>query len=185
MVRRLERTITSQEKVITDLEGQLNQANKEIETWKGNYAKMEGDFEQNKQKLTQKEEETDSLQEIKDDLIVKIQEKETTLATAFYAVGRKRSLAQKNIIKLKEPLKISILGLSGQLKESSFKKINRDEITEIPIGSASMNSKKIKLIPARSSNSWTLIKRRGKLYLRITRVETFWKNSKYLAIVVR
>lgn len=185
MIRRLERTVGEQEKVIADLQGQLSEAHQEIQTWKGNYEKIEEDYKQNKKELVQREQETDSLQNIKDDLIVKIQEKETALSTAFYAVGRKRSLAQKNIIQLKEPLNIAIVGLSSRLKETSFKKINRDEITEIAIGTASMNSRKVKLIPVRSKNAYTFIKRRGKLFLRISNIETFWKNSKYLAIVVK
>jgi chromosome segregation ATPase len=185
MVSRLKRTIEEQDKVIVNLQGQLSDAQQEVQTWKGNYAKIEEDFKQNKRKLVQKKQETDSLQNIKDDLIVKIQEKETALSTAFYAVGRKKSLAQKNIIQLKEPLNIAITGLSSQLKESSFKAINREEITEIPIGTASMNTKKVKLIPTRSQASYTFIKRRGKLFLRITNIDAFWKNSKYLAIVVK
>lgn len=105
------------------------------------------------------------------------------LNTAFYAVGAKKELTEKNVIE-KEG---GVLGMGKTLKMKKdfnrdyFMKIDIREFKQLPL-----NTKKAKLVTYHPDGSYhfTMTAKKTVENLVIDKPEEFWKASKYLLIVV-
>jgi chromosome segregation ATPase len=103
------------------------------------------------------------------------------LNTAFYAVGAKKELTEKNVIE-KEG---GVLGLGKTIKMKKdfnrdyFKKVDIREFKELKL-----NAKKAKLVSVHPAGSFHMTGTKTVESLVIDQPEEFWKASKYLLIVV-
>jgi hypothetical protein len=103
------------------------------------------------------------------------------LNTAFYAVGAKKELTEKNVIE-KEG---GVLGLGKTIKMKKdfnrdyFKKIDIREFKELKL-----NAKKARLVSVHPAGSFHMTGTKTVESLVIDQPEEFWKASKYLLIVV-
>jgi uncharacterized coiled-coil protein SlyX len=103
------------------------------------------------------------------------------LNTAFYAVGAKKELTEKNVIE-KEG---GVLGLGKTIKMKKdfnrdyFKKIDIREFKELKL-----NAKKARLVSVHPAGSFHMTGTKTVESLVIDQPEEFWKASKYLLILV-
>ena len=113
-----------------------------------------------------------------------IDQQKDKLNTAWYVIGTKKELKVKNII-TKEGGFIgigSVKKLNQDFEEDHFTKIDTRVKSVFPI-----DGKKVKLITPHPKHSYLIRKNEGeKNYssIEITLPEEFWKNSKYMVLIV-
>lgn len=116
-----------------------------------------------------------------DDQSRKLEENSIALNTAFYVVGTKKDLKNDSIISNEG----GFIGIGKEKKLAddfdldNFTKIDIRETQEIIIP-----AKKIEIVTSHPSGSYTTEKREADVVLTINDPEEFWKNSKYLVIVI-
>lgn len=111
-----------------------------------------------------------------------IAQKTIALNTAYYVIGTKKELKDSNIITSEG----GFIGIGKEKKLAddfdldNFTKIDIRENSEIIIP-----GKKIEIVTSHPTESYTSVKRDDSILLTINNPEEFWKNSKYLVIVVQ
>jgi uncharacterized protein YoxC len=109
-----------------------------------------------------------------------IEEREATMATAYYTFGTTEQLLQDGIIR-KEG---GVLGagktykLANRFDEKVFKKVNMTEISEIDMGIVDKKT----VITTHPSDSYYFVKTSGRTYLKIVDQQKFWSVSKFLVV---
>jgi hypothetical protein len=128
--------------------------------------------------LTQENKEKEAV--IKDQTEM-IEEKTTEINTGFYAVGTKKELKENNVI-TSEGGFIGI-GKNQVLKDdfddSYFTRIDIRETNQI-----SIPGKKAEVVTSHPSDSYKISGEGETQVLEIVNYETFWKNSKYLVVII-
>jgi len=106
-----------------------------------------------------------------------------TKNTAYYVVGTKDELKEKNILDEQGAFfQKKSLSLSGGFDESSFTRIDLTKQTEFPVA---CTVKDVKVLPLRSETSFQLIETgENQSVIKVTDPEKFWR-IKYLAVVVK
>ncbi|MDR0766157.1 MAG: hypothetical protein LBF09_04370 [Odoribacteraceae bacterium] len=101
-----------------------------------------------------------------------------SLHTGYYILGSKKSLKEKNVVVRKGIF--SPLSVSTQAQETPFTSIDVRKVQTIPL-----NSKKAKVVSLHPTNSYSITAGDDKqLVLTITDTEKFWKQTKYLVVVI-
>lgn len=106
-----------------------------------------------------------------------------TLNTAYYVIGTKQELKEKNIIDEEGRFfQKKSLNLSGEIDESSFTKIDITKNKEFTIAS---DMKQLKVLPLRSESSYQIENTgENQSVLKVIDPEKFWK-IKYVALVIK
>jgi len=107
---------------------------------------------------------------------------EETRNTAYYTVGTKSELKEKNILVERGFLFRKSLMLAPEVNEAAFTKIDITQARQMNIDTATGN---IQIVPARTSSSYSIESvGENQSVLRITDPATFWK-IRYMTIVVK
>lgn len=153
LIENLQAQLNEKDGEIADLKSQVEALNIELSNLNTNYQEMEQESSVKTEKLN----------------------------TAYYAFGTSKELKEKGII-TKEGGFIG-LGKSSKLKEDFnrdyFTKVDITEVTSITIG-----AKKAKFLTTHPSGSYKLVGEKTVEKIEITNPEEFWSASKYLVIVI-
>ena len=162
------------EKMITMLQEQINQKDKEIEALKQNLE----DKNFHIQILTAQ---VDSISTEDSKKSMKLQEQDKKLNTVFIIYGTRDKLIEKNIIK-KEGGFVGIgktYTLANNLNHEYFAKADKRKVSSIPL-----KCKKAELITSHPENTYKFIGSEKSIdSLSITNTVQFWKNSRYLVVM--
>ena len=144
----------------------------ELDTAKSNYKNLESDYQV-------KIDEINSKSQIIDEQLSELQKRDIELNTVFYTVG--------NFKELNEEKEGGILGigstkvLADKLDQKKFVKVDKRSLKEIPI-----QGKKAELVTKHDITSYEIVMENGRPEkLVINNPETFWRDSKYLVILVK
>ena len=149
---------------ITEITNQLAAANKEL-AFKVEEVKV----------LTQN---VDSLDKETKGQKMMIAEQDQTIHMAHYLIGNRKELKEAEVISRQGIFCPPIV--SSQAQKADFINIDIRETTAIPV-----NSKKAKLLSVHPADSYTLeAGEDGNLVLKITDVTAFWKQTKYLVVMI-
>lgn len=149
---------------ITEITNQLAAANKEL-AFKVEEVKA----------LTQN---VDSLDKETKGQKMMIAEQDQTIHTANYLIGNRKELKEAEVISRQGIFCPPIV--SSQAQKADFINIDIRETTAIPV-----NSKKAKLLSVHPADSYALeAGEDGNLVLKITDVTAFWKQTKYLVVMI-
>ena len=149
---------------ITEITNQLAAANKEL-AFKVEEVKV----------LTQN---VDSLDKETKGQKMMIAEQDQTIHMANYLIGNRKELKEAEVISRQGIFCPPIV--SSQAQKADFINIDIRETTAIPV-----NSKKAKLLSVHPADSYTLeAGEDGNLVLKITDVTAFWKQTKYLVVMI-
>lgn len=114
------------------------------------------------------------LKDESDDKSAKISSQDKELNTAYYVFGTKKELEAQNIYH------------KGKVLQSAFNKNYFTKVDIRVVNEVKLYSKKVEVLTAHPSSSYTLIQDANKQYsLRITNAEQFWSASKYLVVLVK
>lgn len=102
----------------------------------------------------------------------------------YYLIGTKDDLVKKNII-ITRGLLNRIAGLSSTFDASHFKPINYKNVSLITISPGVIKPRNIELVPQRRPEDFEIRNVDGRVLLKISNPESFWKISKYLVIVIK
>ena len=107
-----------------------------------------------------------------------ISAQDQSLHTAYYIIGSKKSLKEQNVV-VRNGI-FSPLTVSAQAQEVPFTGVDVREVKNIPL-----NSKKAKVISLHPADSYSITADANKqLVLTITNAEKFWKQTRYLVVVI-
>lgn len=107
-----------------------------------------------------------------------IAEQDQTIHMANYLIGNRKELKEAEVISRQGIFCPPIV--SSQAQKADFINIDIRETTAIPV-----NSKKAKLLSVHPADSYTLeAGEDGNLVLKITDVTAFWKQTKYLVVMI-
>ena len=172
-VKELQNMIELLNKQMVEKDGELARLNTELENLHVNVAGLN-------QKIETITKETDATIKAKSQTI---EEQTNAINTAYYAFGTKKELVEKNVIE-KEG---GVLGVGKVIKLK--KDFNRDYFMKVDLREFKLlplNTKKAKLVTVHPDKSyhWTFTPKKTVESIVIDNPEEFWKNSKYLLIVV-
>lgn len=141
-----------------------------------NYNNLESDYQK-------KINETNSKSQIIEEQLSELQRKEIELNSVFYTVGSFKELSEERLVD-KEG---GILGigttkvLSSDMDQNKFIKVDKRNLKEIPI-----HSEKVELVTRHDITSFEIIMKNDMAEtLVIHDPESFWRDSKYLVILVK
>lgn len=107
-----------------------------------------------------------------------ITEQDQTLHLANYLIGSRKSLKEAGVISRQGIFCPPIV--SSQVENADFVQVDVREIKSIPL-----NNKKAKVLSVHSSDSYSLeTDEEGSLVLKISDENAFWKQTKYLVVMV-
>ena len=107
-----------------------------------------------------------------------IAEQDQTIHKAYYLIGSRKALKEANVISRQGILCPPIV--SSQAQKADFIQFDIREMVSIPL-----NAKKVKVLSVHPTESYTLEKDgEGNLVLKINDVERFWKQTRYLVVMV-
>jgi len=148
----------------------------DLSTAKSNYSNLESDYQT-------KIDEINSKSQIINEQLSELQKKELEMNTVYYTVGDYKELNEENLIE-KEG---GILGigatkvLANTLDQNKFVKVDRRNLKVIPI-----HGKKVDLVTKHDITSYEIVMKNGRAdKLVINNPEVFWRDSKYLVILVK
>lgn len=148
----------------------------DLNTAKDNYNTLESDYQLKVNEINLKS-------QIIEEQLSELQKKELEMNTVYYTVGSFKELSEENLVE-KEG---GILGigaskvLASKLDRDKFIKVDKRGLKEIPL-----NGKKVWLVTNHDIVSYEIVMKNGRAEkLTITDPETFWKNSKYLVVLVK
>ncbi len=174
--------ISEFEKLVKNLNHQLEQKNQEIDQLKNSLAKLNIDVANLNGKIKDLNANIDTLSQENRSKTETIVSQDTELNTAFYVIGTKKELAAKKVITSEG----GVLGigktqkLGENLAAENFIKIDIRETTTFVLG-----GKKTKLLTTHPSGSYELKGNNKKMdSLTIKNPKDFWQASKYLVIMV-
>lgn len=148
----------------------------DLATAKNNYSNLESDYQT-------KIDEINSKSQIINEQLSELQKRELEMNTVFYTVGDFKELNEENLVE-KEG---GVLGigstkvLANTLDQKKFVKVDRRDLKVIPI-----NGKKVDLVTKHDITSYEIVMKNGRAdKLVINNPEAFWRDSKYLVILVK
>lgn len=148
----------------------------ELNTAKSNYNSLESDYQT-------KINEINSKSQIIEDQLSELQRRELEMNTVFYTLGSFRELSEEDLVD-KEG---GILGigaakvLANNLDQNKFIKVDKRDLKEI-----SIHGKKVELVTRHDISSYEIVMKNDRAEkLVINNFETFWRDSKYLVILVK
>jgi len=172
MVANLKKELDKNVQQVSELRTTLEQKDAQLRTTQNTLKETETTLASVKSELTETSSELSETKSVLQD----------TRNTAYYVVGTKNELVERNVIDEKGRLFMKSLVLSGEINEGVYNKI---DITKNREFSVSCNPKHVKVIPQRSESSYS-IEQAGdnQSVLKVTDPEKFWK-IKYMAVVVK
>jgi hypothetical protein len=174
---------------VTELEKMLARMTSQIEEKDQSIAELRSELEKMNIKITGLTEDVTRLEqegEVKSAMIEDqsrtIEEKTIEINTAYFIVGNRKDLLEKNIITTEGGF-IGI-GKSKQLKpdfdEEQFTKIDIRNVSVINIP-----GRKVEIVTTHPNGSYTVEGDGDERVLNISNYEEFWKSSKYLVVVAQ
>jgi septal ring factor EnvC (AmiA/AmiB activator) len=163
MIDNMETMIKDKDREIMELVGQLEDLNFEVQDLYSSISDLK-------------------LENLEQSRMIDLKEKE--LNTAWYIIGSKKELKEKGVITNEG----GIIGigavktLAEDFDEGMFTKIDIREQTVFPI-----DGKKVSLVTTHPADAYLMRKGEDEKHytsFEITRIEAFWKNSKYMVLVV-
>jgi len=143
---------------------------------KDNYISLESDYQIKINEINAKT-------EIIDEQLSELQKREIEMNTVFYTVGSFKELSEEKLIE-KEG---GILGigstkvLAGTLDQNKLVKVDKRDLKEIPI-----HGKKVELVTKHDITSYEIVMENDRCEkLIINDPKAFWKDSKYLVLLVK
>ena len=174
---RLKRRVGKFQKLVDELEAEIEVKNQEITTLKEDLAKKNFKIEELNTNLNRVTNLSKAQQE-------KIAQQTAALNTAYYTVGTYSELKEKKVVS-KEGGIIGIGAaktLAKDFNKEHFVKIDISKTTVIPVNS----DKKVKLISEHPSDSYKFNMDGEKVTgLEITDANSFWGGSKYLVVLIK
>lgn len=141
-----------------------------------NYNSLESDYQT-------KINEINSKSQIIEEQLSELQQKERELNTVFYTVGNFKELNEENLVD-KEG---GILGigatkvLASNLDQNKFIKVDKRNLKTVPV-----HGKKVELVTKHDITSYEIVMKNDRAEtLVINNPEAFWRDSKYLVILVK
>lgn len=158
-IKKLQAQLAEKEAVIADLQAQLAQKDQEIEGLNTQVATLNEDLT----KVTAENEEQSRI----------IAEQIEELNTVYYLGATKKELKEKGILTAKFILRKDV-------PTEAFTKIDKREVKEI-----TFEAKKVKVLSAHPTESYTLVKNEGQVVLQISNPELFWSVTKYFVAITK
>jgi len=148
----------------------------DLNTAKNNYSDLEGDYQT-------KVNEVDSTYQVIDNQLSELQKKDIEMNTVFYTVGSYKELSEENLVD-KEGGLLGIGAakvLTDNVDRNKLVKVDKREVKEIPI-----HGKKVELVTKHDITSYEIVMNNDRAEkLVIKDPESFWRDSKYLVILVK
>ena len=148
----------------------------DLSTAKSDYSNLENNYQT-------KVQEVDSTYQVIDEQLSELKKKETEMNTVYYTVGTYKELSEENLVD-KEG---GVLGigaakvLTNNVDQDKLVKVDRRELKEIPI-----HGKKVELVTKHDIASYEIVMNNDRAEkLVINNPESFWRDSKYLVILVK
>jgi peptidoglycan hydrolase CwlO-like protein len=168
MIATMSRQLEEKDQEIAALTEMLNQMDVKIVALTKDVDRLTEEGEQKSETITQQEQE--------------IKEKTIEINTAYYVIGSKKDLKEANII-------TSEGGFIGIGKEKKLADdFNVEDFTQIDVRDVKRipaPGRKIEIVTSHPSDSFTIENEGDDRVIVITNTDNFWKNSKYLVIVVQ
>jgi len=158
-IKKLKAQLAEKEAVIADLQAQLAQKDQEIEGLNTQVATLNEDLT----KVTAENEEQSRI----------IAEQIEELNTVYYLGATKKELKEKGILTAKYILRQDV-------PTEAFTKIDKREVKEI-----TFEAKKVRVLSAHPTESYTLVKNEGQVVLQISNPELFWSVTKYFVAITK
>ena len=210
-IQALEQLMNENQRIISDLNEQLDSKNTMLASYERSVKDLKNRIEDYKQVVVELAAERDTLKQnlavaeevrgsleqtvvtLSDEIEQKaatieekeqtILERETALNTAYYTIGSFKDLRDRQIVEKEGGIFgiAAVKTLSDDADPGQFNEIDRREVTRIPV-----LAKRAEIITNQDTSSYVFEYNDDKIeYIRITDPEKFWKNSKYLVVVVR
>lgn len=148
----------------------------DLTTAKSNYSNLESDYQT-------KINEINSKSQIINEQLSELQKKDLEMNKVFYTVGEFKELSEENLVE-KEG---GILGigsakvLANNLDQKKFIEVDRRDLKVIPV-----HGKKVELVTKHDITSYEIVMKNGRAdKLVINNPEAFWRDSKYLVVLVK
>jgi predicted RNase H-like nuclease (RuvC/YqgF family) len=168
MVENMTRQLKQKDEEIAALTDMLNQMDIKITALTKNVQRLEEEGEVKSQTILEQ--------------TLELEEQTIAINTAYYIVGSKKELKDANIITSEG----GFIGIGREKKLADdfdvnmFTQIDIREVSQIMI-----SGKKIELVTSHPTESYSVEEMGDEIVLGILDAEAFWKNSKYLVIVVQ
>jgi len=174
--------ISELEKMLTNLTKQLEQKDLQIGELRIELEKMNIKVSNLTEDVNRLSKESKEKSAVIEGQAQTIDEKTLALNTAYYVIGTKKELKEKNII-TSEGGFIGIGAnkvLKDDFNESNFTRVDIRKVSQIPLP-----GKKAEIITTHPPESYTISGEGDERILTIENSSEFWKSSKYLVIVVQ
>ncbi len=178
-LRRSNLKIKEFEKMVANLNKQIEQKDGEINSLKSQLASLNIDVSNLNVKMKQMASNMDSVQQIKEQQEEEISKQTEELNTAYYVIGTVKELKEQGIVN-KEGIFNKSAKLTDDFNKDYFTKIDITKIKSIPV-----KGKKARIITAHPKNSFQA-KGEEKMIesIEISSAKDFWSVSKFLVIVI-
>lgn len=143
---------------------------------KDNYSSLESDYQLKINEINTKS-------EIIDEQLTELQKIDIELNTVFYTVGSYKELSEENLVEKEGGLlgMGSTKVLANNLDQKKFVKVDKRDLTAIPI-----QGKKVELVTKHDVTSYEIVMNNDRAEkLIINDEKAFWRDSKYLVIIVK
>ena len=165
LIANLKADVAQKEARINDLSAQLAEREKELGVKNEELVSLNKDLSSLRQETTSQK--------------ATISAQDLNIHQGHYILGNKRSLKEKNVI-VRNGI-FSPLAVSSKATGAHFTDVDVREVKSIPL-----NSKKAKVLSLHPADSYTLTADTNKeLNLVITDAASFWKQTRYLVVLVR
>lgn len=165
-------------KLIEGLNAELDLRSQKITEMSQQLADKEKQLGIKNQQITELNQNVDNLNKESSNQKETISKQDQNLHLANYLIGNKKELKKANVISRQGLFCPPIV--SSQAQQANFISIDVREAKSIPL-----NSKKAKVLSVHPTESYTLeAGDDGKLTLKINDENTFWKQTKYLVVMV-
>jgi chromosome segregation ATPase len=148
----------------------------DLTTAKSKYSNLESDYQT-------KIEDINSKSQIINEQLSELQKRDLEMNKVFYTVGEFKELNEENLVE-KEG---GILGigstkvLANSLDQKKFIEVDRRDLKVIPV-----HGKKVELVTKHDITSYEIVMKNGRAEkLVINNPEAFWRDSKYLIVLVK
>lgn len=165
-------------KMIANLNAQLEERNEKIAEITNQLAATSKELSVKVKEVADLTQNVESLNKESKEQKTTIAEQDQTIHMANYLIGSRKALKDAEVISRQGIFCPPIV--SSQAQKADFVKIDVRETTSIPL-----NNKKAKLLSVHPADSYVLeTGEDGNLMLKITDVNNFWKQTKYLVVMV-
>ena len=165
-------------KLIANLNAELEKSNQQIQQLNEQVSAQAKELGMKTQEIADLNQDVSNLQAESSAQKETIANQDKTLNTAHYLLGTRKELRDANVISRQGIFCPPIV--SAQAQHAKFTSIDLRETTTI-----SLNTKKAKILSVHPADSYTLTEgENGMLTLNITNTAAFWKQTKYLVIMI-